>query len=150
MFEALPMNEQEASKLDEMMHKESSAYVKYFTAFSESGELLRQSTAAKADAFFSLKFNNNLAGFFCLRGFDEGYERPSFGVYVASQFSGNGLAGFALDKALEWCRKQKVKSVMLKVSEFNESARHLYEKRGFKMIGLCPSTGHLMMEGVIN
>ena len=146
MAEVRPMTVADAHALEKMMRRENEAYLRHFSAFAASGELCRQRMAAKQDVFFSLLEHSELAGFFCLRGLDMGYARPSFGVYVASRFKGHGLGRFALDCAFSWCRKQGVAKLMLKVAEDNIVARQMYEAAGFTPLGSCPDTGHMMME----
>lgn len=81
-----------------------------------------------------------------LRGFDEGFSRPSYGVFIAEAFSGKGLGQRALLESIEWCRASGVKSIMLKVSSANERAARLYLNAGFVPCGVCERTGHTMME----
>ncbi len=145
MLEVCEMTVQDAERLNNMMQEETANYMQHFTAFSVPGALLSQYSKAKKDRFFSLRSKGYLAGFFCLRGWDAGYDRPSFGVYVAHPFKGQGLASLALTYMLEWCCENQVGSVLLKVSEFNTVARKLYEKVGFVPAEKCPDTGHIMM-----
>lgn len=140
------MTEADCRILEKMMMDESRDYMRYFTAFSILGELMRQRADAKRDAFFSIVEEGVPVGFFCMRGLDVGYARPSFGVYISSGHGGRGLARLALQKALFWCQESGIKKVMLKVSEENLRARHLYESAGFQPLGRCPDTGHLIME----
>lgn len=81
-----------------------------------------------------------------LRGFDAGYTRPSYGVFVAEEFAGRGLGKRALFESIAWSREKGVKSIMLKVSSANERAARLYLGAGFVPFGTCPQTGHTMME----
>jgi RimJ/RimL family protein N-acetyltransferase len=84
--------------------------------------------------------------FFMLRGFDDGFERPSFGVYIAEAFANRGLAKLALQYALVWCRLNHVAAVMLKVHPENHYARRVYEQAGFRFTEVCPRTGHDILE----
>jgi RimJ/RimL family protein N-acetyltransferase len=120
-----------------------------FLAFREAGSLARQCAASRQDIFASLHAKDDLAGFFCLRGLDAGYSRPSFGVYVASRFARRGLARFALKEALRLCGERGIPRVMLKVAPGNSTARRLYEEAGFMPCGDCADTGHQMMEKVL-
>jgi len=79
-----------------------------------------------------------------LRGFDAGFRRPSFGLYVSSASSNIGIGSAALDHAIQTCKTRKDPSIMLKVSS-NHYVRTMYESRGFEVHGLCPVTGHLIM-----
>jgi RimJ/RimL family protein N-acetyltransferase len=81
-----------------------------------------------------------------LRGWDEGFDRPSFGVYIAEEFSRRGLSKLALQYALSWCRLNDVSAVMTKVHPDNTSAQLVYEQAGFEFIGMCPEIGHRILE----
>ncbi len=140
------MSPGEATALQKMMESECSEYLLHFTAFSEPSSLSNQISLARRDAFFSLFVNDCLAGFFCLRGLDLGYVRPSFGVYVASEYQGQGLARSALREAESWCRKNLVPAIMLKVAEKNRRAFDLYRTNGFRRIGFCARSGQMIME----
>lgn len=150
MTEFCSMTKQDAIALQAMMQKEDPAYMLHFNAFNTSGELLRQSDAAQNDVYKSLFFRKNLAGFYCLRGLDAGYVKPSFGIYVASLYKGRGLAGEALTHALQWCHKQTIEIIMLKVSSENKIAWKLYHDAGFKVTGICDDTDHIVMEKGLN
>jgi len=131
--------------LERMLSAESTDYMQHFLAFAKAGELTRQFTQASQDVFFTIEAGGELAGFYCLRGFDAGYARPTFGLYVASVFSGQGLGRAALAHALDTCRGLNVSQVMLKVAPTYERARLIYETAGFVATGVCPDTGHTIM-----
>lgn len=141
-----PMTDRDALSLQELMAAESNEYLANFTAFKKPDELRRQREVAELDCFTSIVSNSEVIGFFCLRGLDEGYEKPAFGVYVASFAHGQGHARNALLSAEEWCRARNIQTVMLKVSATNLRAHELYDSSGFKAVGRCPDNGHMIME----
>jgi RimJ/RimL family protein N-acetyltransferase len=149
MADVRSMSLADAQALEVMLKMEDTEYLHHFTPFSGEGVLTKQCGEAVKDGFFSLLENAEIAGFFCLRGLDNGYTRPSFGVYVSSRFQARGLGRFALDQALLWCRDRGIQKVMLKVAEDHARARTLYESTGFELLGYCPDTGHMMMEKVL-
>lgn len=146
MVEFHPMNAETAQRLEQMMRGETDAYLQFFRPFVKQGELTRQSQAAVKNGFFAITDGDDLVGFYSMRGLDDGYARPSFGLYVASHFSGLGLGQSALNRAIEWCRDQGIEKMMLKVDESNQAARRIYEQAGFEFEGTCPDTGHIQME----
>ncbi len=137
-----------SSELSQMLLSERPEYSQYFTPFSsyEASALARRLEAAQRDRYWGIRCGEELAGFFMLRGFDEGYERPSFGVYIAERFANHGLAKLAVQYALSWCRLNKIPAIMLKAHPENPYARRAYEQAGFKFIQVCPKTGHDMFE----
>jgi ribosomal-protein-alanine N-acetyltransferase len=66
-----------------------------------------------------------------LRGWDEGYSIPSFGVAVGVPYRGAGIARSLLRYAIASARERGAVTLMLKVHLDNPNARHLYESEGF-------------------
>lgn len=122
-------------------------YLAHFTPFAmSSGEWRARLAAAETDRYWVIVDDGRIAGFCMLRGWDEGYSRPSFGVFVGESDRGKGLAKAALDHAISWCQSSKsATSMMLKVHSGNAAARSVYEAVGFRDGGLCADTGHMIM-----
>jgi RimJ/RimL family protein N-acetyltransferase len=118
------------------LSNEQTEYLKYFTAFEFSAEtfnaLLKK---AVNDKFFGIFFEKEIAGFYMLRGFDEGYEIPSYGVWISSRFSNKGLSKLTLYHAFSVCRINNIQTLMLKVHPENKVPMKLYESLGFKQTG---------------
>lgn len=150
MIKVRIMTPEDANDLQTMMVDELPEYLAHFTAFDEPGSLFHQCVSAQQDAFFTLLYNELIAGFYCLRGLDEGYTRPSFGVYISSNSQGKGLARKALNDAYLWCQKHSVTILILKVAHQNQRARKLYEQSGFVAIENDSCSGQIIMEKRIN
>lgn len=134
---------EDAAELAALIAKDTPDYREHFTPFSfESDDLRQRIDAAKRDRYWGIRIDGELAAFFMLRGFDEGYDRPSFGVYVGECFSGLGLASLALQYALSWCKMHKIGAVMLKVHPENKAAHRVYERAGFAFDAVDTKTGH--------
>lgn len=141
------MTNDDSIKLDKMLSSEKSTYIQHFFAFSKPNKNIEeQNKGSRNDVFFSLFFGNVIAGFYCLRGFDNNFEVPSFGVYVSSKFQGRGFATLALINAIDWCKQNSVRRVMLKVEESNIGALSIYKKHKFKFVRYCIETGHMVFE----
>jgi len=150
MAESRRMTPEDAITLQKMMMMERPSYLENFTAFRSHDTLHIQCINAKNDGFFVLSLNNCLAGFFCLRGLDEGYEKPSFGVYVASKYQGKGLARLALKEASNWCKRHSLPAIILKVTKNNKRAYCLYRRYGFIPTEYCDKREDISMEKEIN
>jgi RimJ/RimL family protein N-acetyltransferase len=62
-------------------------------------------SSAREDRYWGLWFGGVLTGFFMMRGFDDEFRKPSFGVYIAARaYSGKGLSTPALEYSMSWCR----------------------------------------------
>ena len=53
------------------------------------------------------------------------------GIFVEYDFRGRGLGSAMIDSAGEWCTENGLIHLSLNVGSMNESARRLYERKGF-------------------
>lgn len=141
MIDIKETSQKDAYSLTEIYAKENVEYKKYFTAFSNFSCLDQVINQCQKDLFYTLRFQNEICGIYFLRGFDEGYLIPSFGVYVAERFSGLGLAKLALNAAITKLKERNIKCMMLKVDKQNTRAYKLYTKTGFFLHATCDNTG---------
>ena len=122
-------------------------YCRFFTPFAVDNNSLYQRLAdCKQDRYWGIRSGDDLVGFFMLRGFDEGYSVPSFGVFVTQKFANKGFAKLALHFCLSWCISNQLPSLMLKVHPDNKFARGMYTRAGFQHREVCPQTGHEVLE----
>ena len=85
-----------------------------------------------------------LIAFFMLRGWDEGYAIPAYGVTVDQRFRDKGLGRLTLEMSKTICRLRGVQRLMLKVHPENHAAKHLYEAVGFVQTGVDPKNQNLI------
>ena len=83
------------------------------------------------DLYFGAFLDGRLIGYGMLRGWDEGYAIPSFGVAVGTNYRGLGVGRLLLRCAIAMARKRGAQTMILKVHPENSSAKHLYESEGF-------------------
>lgn len=140
-----------ASMLSEKLSEESKEYLKYFIPFADYSENYIENILSKRkrDKYFGLFYNDELAGFYMLRGFDEGYDIPSYGVWISSEYPNKGLSTLTLYHAFSFCKLNKIKTLMLKVHPDNLVAKAIYEKLGFVLVGLDKKIGHLIYHKTI-
>lgn len=111
---------------------QSSGYLRYFDPFSWSPEELASMLgSAVKDVYWGIESGGRAAGVVMLRGFDEGFERPSLGLVVAEEMSGRGVGQAAVAHALAWCRVNGVREVRLTAADENGSAVRLFRRAGF-------------------
>lgn len=72
-----------------------------------------------------------IAGFCMLRGWDEGYAVPSFGILVDRRFSGHGLGRRMTEFAVAEAARLQSTHVRLTVYASNRAAVHLYTSLAF-------------------
>ena len=122
---------------------EKPEYLKYFTAFVISQKSFEeQLTKVIDDKFFGVFYEEQIVGFYMLRGFDAGYVVPSYGVVISSRFSNRGLSKLTLYHAFSVCTLNNVEKLMLKVHPENKFAKRLYESLGFIRTGFDDKNGN--------
>jgi GNAT superfamily N-acetyltransferase len=138
-----PLTVVDAGALSVLLRSQRPEYMQGFVPFAFDPVAVEAVLAGvRSDRFWAIQADGDLAGFFMLRGFDEGYVRPSFGIVVGEKWAGHGLGRLALDHAINWCRANGVGEIMLKVAEDNLAAVRLYHASGFVPGALCPRLGH--------
>lgn len=103
------------------------------------------------DVYYAAFEGAEIIGYAMLRGWDEGFVVPSFGVCVRPDRRGAGMARALLHHAIGIARARRSPAVMLKVYEGNERAKTLYEREGFVFDERLPDgqqlVGRLVLEG---
>jgi CMP-N-acetylneuraminic acid synthetase/RimJ/RimL family protein N-acetyltransferase len=149
-FSIDPLEVNDAPELSRLILEDDPSYRTHFAPFPfDEPSILARLVSVVRDRFWAMRIGGILAGFFMLRGFDEGFERPSFGVYIGERYAGLHLASLALHYALAWCAVRDISAVMLKVHPNNTGARGIYESAGFSFEHVCPQTGHHILVKVL-
>ena len=116
-------------------------YTKYFRPFdfNPSSIQLVLEKAVK-DQFFGVEFKSEnypkseLIGFYMLRGLDEGYTEPMYGVFVSHKYSGKGIARLTITHAESFCKFHGYKQILLKVFPENIRAQKIYRNLDFQFL----------------
>ncbi|OGN79776.1 MAG: hypothetical protein A2X26_13200 [Chloroflexi bacterium GWC2_49_37] len=144
-FGIAPLKVEAAFELSKMLKADSTEYSKYFQPFRfDEDTLTAVLSAMREDQFWGVYSGDALVGFFMLRGFDAGFSIPSYGVYIAEKFSGNGISKLTLQFVRVWCRMENIPKVMIKVHPQNQIAKKAYEKSGAVLEGLDPKNANLI------
>ncbi len=110
--------------------------LRHFHPFPLSSDSARRiALTTHRDRYYVAVINSGeIAGLCMLRGWDEGYESPSFGVIVDQKYQKQGLGRSMTEFAIAEARRLNVERVRLSVNESNTHAKRLYESLGFKEI----------------
>ena len=139
-----------AHELFQLLQKENPEYSRYFVPFDFDLETIKQKlNNLKADTFWGIFVADKIEGFYMLRGFDEGYEIPSYGVWISKNFTGKGFAKLTVQHAISYCRVNHIKKLMLKVHPDNLVAKKIYEEFGFQQSGIDPKNNNLIYHKLI-
>ena len=93
-----------------------------------AGDLLKSD---RKDLFFILEENDVFLAFSMLRGKDEGFDVPSFGIFVDWEHQRCGYGNHLSEWTFHWAAQAGISKIRLSVYEDNYNAISLYEKYGF-------------------
>jgi ribosomal-protein-alanine N-acetyltransferase len=85
----------------------------------------------RKDRYFIFEESGAVFGLAMLRGWDEGFAVPSFGILVHHAHHGKGIGRALTEHALAVAGEMRVPRVRLTVRADNARAVHLYESMGF-------------------
>ena len=148
MFKSVEITElgtEQAGTLSRLLLASDKNYTQYFIPFSfDENSIKKILGRAKNDKYFGVFISKELVGFYMLRGFDDGYDIPSYGIWIAEKFSGLGLSKLTLQHTISYCKINGIKKIMLKVHPDNSIAKKTYERYGFKQEGTDTKNNNLI------
>ena len=113
-------------------HNSDRGTVRYFHPFPLSPEVARRLAQHQGrDRYYVATYSEGVIALSMLRGWDEGFEVPSFGIVVDHQWRSRGLGSALLRLTLEEARTVGTSRVRLSVYASHLSALQLYLKHGF-------------------
>jgi len=144
-FEIIILKAEHAAELSGLLLSAPVEYSKYFIPFAfDRLTVSKVLSQAQKDRYYGIIVAGKIAGFFMLRGFDQGYKIPSYGVWIAPQHTGKGLAELTLKHAMAVCRANDINTLMLKVHPENIVAKGIYERNGFAAVGNDEKNGNII------
>ncbi len=127
-----PLKSEDAAALSSMLQSQSPEYLQYFTPFEfTENSIVSILQNRQKDVFQGFFLEDELVGFFMLRGWDEGFNVPAYGVVISETHRGLGLGKCSIEISKSICRYRGAIKMMLKVNPRNTIAKHLYESMGF-------------------
>jgi ribosomal-protein-alanine N-acetyltransferase len=85
----------------------------------------------RRDAYFVASLQGGLVAMSMLRGFDEGFEVPSFGIFVDHGHHGEGIGHRLTAWTVDEAHRRGYPAVRLSVYASNAGALHIYRSLGF-------------------
>ena len=139
-----PLLAEDAAEVSALLRAQPPGYARFFYAFgSEAGEIAALLARRERDVYSGMYWQGRLVAFFMLRGWDAGYEVPSFGVVVDAEHRGRAFMRIALDVAKLVCRLSGASRLMAKIHPDNVSPRGA-RRLGFTQTGVEPETGNVI------
>ncbi len=109
------------------------AVTETFTPFPLTAESAASiAHSAGRDRYYLAEQDGRIVGFCMLRGWDEGYDVPSFGVFVDHEWHGRGIGRRLAEFAICECVRLGCAKLRLTVYESNVRALGLYASLGFQ------------------
>jgi RimJ/RimL family protein N-acetyltransferase len=132
------LDSSDADNISKLLLGSSSDYSKHFDPFDFRAPFIRKKLeSAIKDRYFGMQLESsdsndtNLVGFYMLRGMDEGYHDPMYGVFISEYWNSKGIARLSLFHAECFCKLNSYKRLLLKVKSDNYKALTLYQSCGF-------------------
>lgn len=114
---------------------------RFFHPFPLDAESARRiAREPRKDRYFAFWEDESIVGLAMLRGWDEGYEVPSFGIAVDHRYQGQGIGRQLTEHALTESQRLGCPRVRLTVYESNTKARPWYERLGFRACSREPQS----------
>jgi hypothetical protein len=143
-FQIRPLGVEDAAAVSRLLRAQPPEYVRFFYAFGfGEEEIARVLGGRRRDVYSGIFWRGELACFFMLRGWDAGYEVPSFGVLVDVKHRGRAFMRIALDVAKLVCRLAGAPRLMAKIHPDNVSPRGA-RRLGLVQTGLEAETGNVV------
>lgn len=139
-----PLLAADAGTLSAMLLAQSPEYAKLFYAFDFSHtKIAEMLSSKKRDVYSGIFWRGELVGVFMLRGWDAGFEIPSFGVLISEKHRGSVFMSISLSMAKLICRLSGAPALMAKIHPDNISPRGA-RKLGFLQTGTEAETGNII------
>ncbi|HEY6802742.1 MAG TPA: GNAT family N-acetyltransferase [Pyrinomonadaceae bacterium] len=139
-----PLNVEDAGIVSVMLLAQRTEYARFFYAFEFSEEHIAQILSRRIkDVYSGLFWQGELVGIFMLRGWDDGYEVPSFGVFVDEKYRGGAFMKISLELAKLICRLSGCRRLRATIHPDNVSSRGAI-RLGFVESGGTTEAGNII------
>ncbi len=140
-----PLVVDDAAALSSMLLAQSVEYARFFRPFSfDTAAIADVLSSQGQDVLMGLYWQSQIVGFFMLRGWNEGYDVPAFGILIDERYRGCGLEMLSLETAKIVCKLRGASRIMIKMHPENISAKGVLRKTGFVQSGVEVESGNLI------
>ena len=139
-----PLCIEDAGTVSAMLLAQPADYARFFYAFGFSEKQITEVLSERVkDVYSGIFWRGELVGIFMLRGWDSGYEVPSFGVFVAEEYRGGAFMKISLDIAKQICRLSGARQLRATIHPDNISPRGA-TKLGFVQTDVKTEAGNIV------
>ena len=123
----------DAARLGEFFKANATATtLRHFSPFRLDEATARQiALEPRRDVYFAALLGDSFVGLSLLRGWDEGFDIPSFGMVIDERLRGKGVGRRLMEWTLGAAKQKGCSHVRLSVNASNRAGMHLYESIGF-------------------
>lgn len=140
-----PLGRSDAARVARFISGQPGDYARFFYAFGDDETALAvMLERARRDIYSGLFLGERLICIFMLRGWDAGFDIPSFGLVVDAQYRGQQVLTVALEAAKLSARLRGAARMMCKVHPDNPGATRGALRLGFIADVLEPESGNLI------
>lgn len=140
-----PMVPADASLVAGLLKSQPAEYLRFFYAFgADEGAIAEILKRREKDVYSGLFWRGALVCVFMLRGWDEGYEIPSFGLVVAADRRGREVLTVAMEAAKLISRFAGADRMMCKIHPENVGATRGALRLGWIAESEEPETGNIV------
>ncbi len=134
----------DALLLSSFVRAQPPEYSRFFYALSTDEAAIAELLATcRTDVYSGVFWQSNLVGVFMLRGWDAGFDIPSFGVLIDDKYRGAAFMRLTLDAAKLISRLAGAKRLMAKIHPDNVSPRGA-SRLGLHQTGVEEATGNII------
>ncbi|HEX7830407.1 MAG TPA: GNAT family N-acetyltransferase [Thermoanaerobaculia bacterium] len=143
-FTVRALSADDAAAIVALLRAQPPDYLRFFYALPADESAVRNVMEQRQrDLYQGLFEGDRLVGFFMLRGWDAGYDIPSFGIVVDQRTSGKGYLHATLELAAGLCRDAGAKRFMAKIHPENLAPRAA-RRLQLTQVGVEASTGNVI------
>jgi hypothetical protein len=140
MIDIRRLSESDAGTVYYFLKDQPAGYLDYFHPFEFDVVTLRENLRrAVHDLYMGIFLYDTLIGVFLIRGWDEGYFIPSFGIAIGHMHQGYGISQIAISYSKAVCKLKGSQVLMLKVHPENTRAFKLFRREGFVSVDTSPA-----------
>jgi glycosyltransferase involved in cell wall biosynthesis/ribosomal protein S18 acetylase RimI-like enzyme len=121
----------------------------YFSPHGFDVQTLTRMMEAKKDTHLMVRYLDEFVGYILLRGFDEGYDDLSLGIFVYKSFRGTGVANLLLKYLESLALSQGARQLRLSVKSDNYAAKRLYAKLQYRQKDLRDDGSEIWMKDIL-
>lgn len=140
-----PLEPADAPLVADLIASQPSGYLRFFYAFgSDEAAIAEILCARERDVYSGMFWEDRLVSIFMLRGWDAGFETPTFGVIVCADHRGREVGRVVMEAAKTISRLSGAKRIMAKIHPDNIATTRGGLREGFVPTSEVDASGNII------